>query len=79
MLKTKWKSHYHVPNCREDEAAMFHFAEPTKADGICSQKESEDEEPQDKEEDFYVDRIGLVEDLSAAERREFGKSKPIER
>ena len=73
MLKKKWKTHYHGPNSCDEEARAFYLAELREEDEISSEGESEDNEPEDEEEVFYVDLTGLVEHLSAAERREFGK------
>ena len=70
MLKEKWKTHYHGPRSREEELQAFYMSE------LSDQALSPAEESYEKEEDndYYLDLTGLIMDLLAAERQEYGKS-----
>ena len=68
----KWKTHYHGQNSCDEEARAFYLAEVREEDGTSSEGESEDNEPEDEEVGFHVHVTGLVEDFSAAEKRELG-------
>ena len=69
MLKEKWKTHYHGPCSREEELQALYMLE-------LSEKELSPGEASDEEEDntYHVDLTGLIMDLQAAERQEYGKS-----
>ena len=69
MLKEKGKTHYHPPCSRAEELHAFYMSE------LSEEELSPGEESDEKEEDnvYYVDTTGLMMDLQAAEREEYGK------
>ena len=69
MLNKKWKTHYHGPCSREEELQAFYMPELSEEE-LSPGKESDEEE----DNDYYVDLTGLIRDLQAAERQEYGKS-----
>ena len=70
MLNRKWKTHYHGPCSREEELQAFYMSQLSEED--LSPGEESDEEEEDN--DYDVDLTGLIMDLQAAERQEYGKS-----
>ena len=70
MLKEKRGTHYHGPCSREEELQAFYMSELSEEE--LSPGEESDEEEEDN--DYYVDLTGLIMDLQAAERQEYGKS-----
>ena len=69
MLKEKWKTYYHGPCSREEELQAFYMLELSEEE-LSPGEESEEQE----DNDYYVDLTGLIMDLQAAERQEYGKS-----
>ena len=69
MLKEKWKTHYHGPCSREEELQAFYITELSEEELSPGEKSDEGED-----NDYYVDLTGLIMDLQAAERKEYGKS-----
>ena len=69
MLKENWKTHYLGPCPREEELQAFYMLELSKEE-LSPGEESEEQE----DNDYYVDLTGLIMDLQAAERQEYGKS-----
>ena len=70
MLKEKWKTHYHGPCSREEELQAFYMSELSEEELSPGEESNEEEE----DNDYYVDLTGLIMDLQAAERQEYGKS-----
>ena len=68
MWEEKWKTHYHGPCSSEDELQAFYMSELSEEE-LSPGEESDDEE----DNNYYVDLTGLIMDLQAAERREYGK------
>ena len=73
MLKEKWKTHYHGPCSREEELQAFYLFELSEEE--LPPGEESDEEYEDNH--YYLDLTGLIMDLEAAERQEYGKSNLI--
>ena len=70
MLKEKWKTNYYGPCSREEELQAFYMSELSEEE-LSSGEESDEKE---EDNDYYLDLTGLIMDLLAGERQEYGKS-----